>query len=257
MKFVALISGGKDSIFNCLQLVKAGHELVCLANLYPPQGNEMDCYMYQSVGSEMIELVAECLDKPLYRAPITGTPKKLDMEYDGKNCEGDEVEDLFELLKLVKEKHPDVTGVSSGAINSTYQKNRVENLCDRLGMTSEAMLWEVDQKDLLDQMIESGMHSILIKVASYGLNKSHLNREIGDLKDHLYKLNTEYGGHVCGEGGEFESLTLDCPLYKKKIVIDEFEIVMHVENAIDTVAYMKVKKAHTEEKPADAKMIAC
>lgn len=207
MKFVGLISGGKDSIFNCQQLIKQGHELVCLANLYPPSGNEMDCYMYQSVGSEMIELIAECLDKPLYRVPITGTPKKLEMEYSGKDCEGDEVEDLFELLKIVKEKHPEVQGVSSGAINSTYQKNRVENLCERLGMTSLAVLWEIEQKALLDSMIDGGMYSILIKVASYGLSRKHLNKSIEDLKEHLYKLNTEYGGHVCGEGGEFESLT--------------------------------------------------
>jgi diphthamide synthase (EF-2-diphthine--ammonia ligase) len=29
----------------------------------------------------------------------------------------------------------------------------------------------------------------------------------------------EHGFHPCGEGGEFESLTLDCPIYKKKIVM--------------------------------------
>jgi diphthine-ammonia ligase len=205
MKFVGLISGGKDSIFNCLQLVKAGHELVCLANLYPPTGGELDCYMYQSVGSEMIELVAEALQKPLFRRPITGTPKRLEMEYDGKNCEGDEVEDLFELLKEVKAAHPDVVGVSSGAINSTYQKNRVENLCERLDMVSLALLWEVDQKELLNSMIEGGMNSILIKVASYGLKKEYLGRTLTEMKPQLYKLADEYGGHVCGEGGEFES----------------------------------------------------
>lgn len=257
MKFVALISGGKDSIFNALQLVKAGHELVCLANLYPPNGNELDCYMYQSVGSEMIELIAQCLEKPLYRLPITGTPKRLEMTYDGKDCEGDEVEDLFELLKIVKEKHPDVVGVSSGAINSTYQKNRVENLCERLDMVSLALLWEVDQKELLNNMIESGMKSILIKVASYGLSKKNLNKTIEEMKPELYKLNEQFGGHVCGEGGEFESLTLDCPLYKKRIVIDDFDVVMHTDNGIDEVAYMKVKNAHLEEKDKDAQIIAC
>lgn len=219
MKFVALISGGKDSIFNILKLVEAGHELVCLANLYPVGKGELDSYMYQSVGSEMIELVAECLDKPLYRRPITGTPVRLEMEYDGKNSEGDEVEDLYLLLKEIKEKYPDVVGVSSGAINSTYQKNRVENLCERLDMISLALLWEVPQKELLDDMISNNMNSILIKVASYGLDKKCLNKTLAEMKPTLYKLSDEFGGHVCGEGGEFESLTLDCPLYKKKIVM--------------------------------------
>jgi diphthamide synthase (EF-2-diphthine--ammonia ligase) len=30
-------------------------------------GTELDSYMYQSVGSENIEKIAECLDKPLFR----------------------------------------------------------------------------------------------------------------------------------------------------------------------------------------------
>jgi diphthamide synthase (EF-2-diphthine--ammonia ligase) len=30
------------------------------------------------------------------------------------------VEDLYELLKEIKEKHPEIEGVSSGAIASTY-----------------------------------------------------------------------------------------------------------------------------------------
>lgn len=29
--------------------------------------------------------------------------------------------------------------------------------------------------------------------------------------------NDEYGSHVCGEGGEYETLTLDCPLFKRRI----------------------------------------
>ncbi len=29
--------------------------------------------------------------------------------------------------------------------------------------------------------------------------------------------NRRYGVNVCGEGGEYETFTLDCPLYKKRI----------------------------------------
>ena len=33
------------------------------------------------------------------------------------------------------------------------------------------------------------------------------------------KQNEKYGLNVCGEGGEYETLTLDCPIFKKKIVV--------------------------------------
>lgn len=67
MKIIGLISGGKDSIFNLMKCVEAGHEIVALGNLFPEEGNELDSYMYQSVGSEVIEQIAACMEKPLYR----------------------------------------------------------------------------------------------------------------------------------------------------------------------------------------------
>ena len=35
----------------------------------------------------------------------------------------------------------------------------------------------------------------------------------------VYQLHRKYGIHVCGEGGEYETFTLDCPLFKKRIVM--------------------------------------
>lgn len=102
MKIVGLISGGKDSIFNLVKCVQQGHEIVALANLYPEETDELDSYMYQSVGHEIIGLIAEAMQKPLYRRPIKGKPKVVDLEYGEKIDEEDEVEDLFELLKTVK-----------------------------------------------------------------------------------------------------------------------------------------------------------
>ena len=102
MKIVGLISGGKDSIFNLIKCVEAGHEIVALANLFPEETDELDSYMYQSVGHEIIELIGEAMQKPLYRRPIKGKAKIVDLEYGQNIDQEDEVEDLFELLKTVK-----------------------------------------------------------------------------------------------------------------------------------------------------------
>jgi diphthine-ammonia ligase len=53
MKVVGLISGGKDSIHNLLHCVALGHEVVCVANLRPPEVDEMDSFMFQTVGHEV------------------------------------------------------------------------------------------------------------------------------------------------------------------------------------------------------------
>lgn len=57
MRVIALVSGGKDSCYNMMQCVAAGHEVVALANLRPANHkDELDSYMYQTVGHEAIDL---------------------------------------------------------------------------------------------------------------------------------------------------------------------------------------------------------
>ena len=59
MKVVGLISGGKDSVFNLIECVAHGHEIVCLANLHGQEaGAELDSFMYQTVGVEITPLIA-------------------------------------------------------------------------------------------------------------------------------------------------------------------------------------------------------
>ncbi|KAG8560663.1 hypothetical protein GDO81_015071 [Engystomops pustulosus] len=166
MRAVALISGGKDSCYNMMQCVMAGHQVVALANLKPPESavDELDSYMYQTVGYQALDLYAEAMGLPLYRATLSGSSLNTGRGYTPQ--EGDEVEDLYRLLKLVKEKE-DIDSVSVGAILSDYQRVRVENVCQRLGLQPLAFLWRRKQEDLLNEMIDSGLQAVLIKVAAY------------------------------------------------------------------------------------------
>lgn len=243
MKVVALISGGKDSCFNMMKCIENDHSIVALANLYPPNNiMELDSYMYQSVGCNMIPLIAEAMGKvPLYQKQILGKPISIEDAYIGAII-GDEVEDLFELLKEVKEKEG-IEGVSVGAIHSNYQKVRVENICQRLGLEMLAYLWKLDQGDLLLEMIEKDVKAILIKVAALGLNFSHLGKYLEDIRPHLLLMEDKYGLNVCGEGGEFETLVLDCPLYKQSIQILESEIITHSKDDIAPVGFLNIKSA--------------
>ncbi|XP_077119979.1 diphthine--ammonia ligase isoform X1 [Ranitomeya variabilis] len=248
MRVVALISGGKDSCYNMMQCVTAGHQIVALANLRPPDSavDELDSYMYQTVGHQALDLYAEAMALPLYRATLSGSSLDTGRGYTPR--EGDEVEDLYRLLKLVKDKEA-VDSVSVGAILSDYQRVRVENVCQRLGLQPLAFLWRRKQEDLLNEMISSGLHAILIKVAAFGLDPDkHLGKSLEEMRPLLMRLSSQYGVHVCGEGGEYETLTLDCPLFRKKIIIDSSEVVMHSNDAFAPVAYLRVSKLHLEGK---------
>ncbi|PIC51408.1 hypothetical protein B9Z55_001931 [Caenorhabditis nigoni] len=249
MEVVGLISGGKDSCYNLMCAVREGHKIVALANLHPPKdsnSDELDSYMYQSVGADGVELYGEAMGLPLYRREISGQAKNQKANYE--KTEGDEVEDLFELLTEVKKNHPEVKGVSAGAILSSYQKVRVEDVCRRLDLTPLCFLWEREQNSLLSEMVENGVDAVLIKVAAIGLGEKHLCKTLADMAPIMKTLQDKYGVHPCGEGGEFESFVRDCPLFKKRIVIDETETVTHQDDPVAPVFYLRLKKMHLEDK---------
>ena len=68
-------------------------------------------------------------------------------------------------------------------------------------------------------MIDAGLVAVVIKVAGIGLTTKDLGKSLAELQPKLLKLNDLYGSHVCGEGGEYETLTLDSPMFKKRIVL--------------------------------------
>ncbi|XP_070578500.1 uncharacterized protein [Ptychodera flava] len=249
MRVVALISGGKDSCYNMMQCVAEGHEIVALANLRPNKKDEIDSYMFQSVGHDGIDLYAQAMDLPLYRRTIFGEAIVKDKDYVPDPM--DEVEDLFQLLHNIK-RHVDFEAVSVGAVLSDYQRTRVESVCSRLGLVSLAYLWRRDQQELLLEMILCQVKAIVIKIAALGLEPSkHLGKSIEEIYPHMVEMKLKYGLNVCGEGGEYETFTLDCPLFKKKIVLYESEKVLHSDNPVTPVAYLKLKNINLEDKPLD------
>lgn len=139
MKTVGLLSGGKDSVYNLLHCVVNNHEPVALATLGPPLGqgeyifrvksyyftadalahliDEIDSYMYQTVGNSGITSIAQALGLPLFEHTIQGTAVNMTSEYgsrqglakgNGKEVESaeDETEDLYQLLLKVKVSAP-------------------------------------------------------------------------------------------------------------------------------------------------------
>ena len=253
MRVVALLSGGKDSVYCAARARALGHDVVAAANLHPPAGSageppaqEMDSFTFQTVGHQAVAGIAACMGVPLFRRAITGGSLNQDLQY--RRSAGDEVEDLRALLEAVKRGVPGgVDAVCSGAIRSDYQRTRVEAVCTDLGLVPLAFLWRCPQPRLLGEMIEAGMECSLVKVAALGLDpEKHLGKTLGQLQAHLAKLHTLYGCHMCGEGGEYETLTLDSPIFDHgRLVVDS--AVVEAE-AGTGVGHWNITALHVEAK---------
>lgn len=228
MKLAALFTGGKDSTYAIYLAQKQGHEVVCLVTI---KSENPDSYMFHTPAIELTELQAESMEMPHIIASTEGEKEE-------------ELEDLELAIRIAKEKF-EFEGILTGALFSEYQRSRIEKICAKLGLECISPLWHKDQEEEMRELVEKGFEFIFTGIAAEGLDKSWLNRVIGfDDLEGLKKLKDKIGSNVAGEGGEFESLVLDCPLFKRRLVIEEFEILEEKEN----VARMVIRKVKLEEK---------
>ncbi|EYB22805.1 hypothetical protein SNK04_008254 [Fusarium graminearum] len=213
-----------------------------------PSDTDLNSFMYQTVGHEVLPLYAAATGLPLYRLPITGHAVRHERDYDAtveaqgkdKGDSGDETESMLPLLQAIVARHPEANAVCAGAILSTYQRTRVESIALRLGLVPLAYLWQypilppppgaiADDTQLLIDMANAGLEARIIKVASAGLDEDHLwervSSETGSsrVKSALRKFGSTQGAAALGEGGEFETLVLDGPssVFRKRISILE------------------------------------
>lgn len=241
MRFAALISGGKDSVHSLSQGIREGHELV--VSLHIKTEEEKDSYMFQHAGFELVSSIAECLQVPLLVQKTEGLAVNRNLEYE--KTEKDEVEDLFQLISRAKKEYG-IEGVSSGAIKSTYQYLRVENICKRLGLVSLAYLWGRNQRDLLKEMIDQGIEAVVVKAGEeplVGLVGKSIEEVSRKYQEYIREqINTSSGRlkeedyNICGEGGEYETITLNAPVFAKKISITDSSVV----KGPDGVAVLKI-----------------
>lgn len=203
MRVAALFSGGKDSTLAARLAEEDGHQVPYLVTM---RSGNPDSYMFHTVNVEAAGLQAEAWGKQWVQAWTAGEKER-------------ELDDL----KAALEGLP-IDGVVSGAIASSYQRDRVERICGELGLTHLSPLWGRDREELLMLVLGMGMRVIFTAVAANGLDESWLGRRLDEAAvKELLALSRDYGVDPCGEGGEYESMVLDAPWFRRKVVVSKAE----------------------------------
>ena len=83
----------------------------------------------------------------------------------------DELIDLKKALQKAKKKYR-IEGVVTGALYSNYQRERIEKVCDSLGLKIFSPLWHVSQEEEMREIIRAGFKIMLSSIAAYGDRKS-------------------------------------------------------------------------------------
>ncbi|WP_135820345.1 diphthine--ammonia ligase [Halostella litorea] len=214
--WVSLFSGGKDSSWALYRALERDLPVERLVTVHPGE----DSYMYHVPATDLAALAAESVGIEL----VDVDPGDLDAAAAADaGAQGDaELEPLeAALVALDDELDGGVAGVTAGAVESEFQTSRIEAMCERLGVELFAPLWQRDPETLAEAMIDAGFDIRIVQVAAYGLDESWLGRTLDrEALADLRELHDEYGVHVLGEGGEFETLVTDGPHMDRPIELD-------------------------------------
>lgn len=208
MKLGVLFSGGKDSTYTTYLAKKEGYELACLITLY---SENPDSYMFHTPSIKKTEKQAEAMSLPMLIVKTKGQKEK-------------ELTDLENAIEKAKKDYK-IEGIVTGALHSVYQAYRIQKICDELGLECFNPLWQKDEFEYLDELIKNNFKVIITGVSAYPLDSSWLGREINKefIKD-VKELHQKYKIHPAGEGGEFETFVLDCPLFQKPLEVKNKKI---------------------------------
>lgn len=203
----ALFSGGKDSTL-AIQLAESmGYRVEYLITVRPASD---ESYYFHYPNIWVTGLQARAMGKK----QIMVTARSVSKE--------DELHALRDAVELIRDE---VDGLLSGVSRSRSQHDFFRRICEELELEFIAPLWMRDPKQLLEKVVSSGIIAMIVGVAAMGLGKELLGRIIDqELIGLLHALSKKHGVDLLGEGGEFETLALDSPLFRKKIKILDHEI---------------------------------
>ncbi|MFY9982417.1 MAG: diphthine--ammonia ligase [Methanoregula sp.] len=226
MKLGVLCSGGKDSWFACY-LAMQKEEVACLISV---RSRNEESYMFHTPTTQLVPLQAEAAGLPLVTVETEG-------------IEEAELGDLSRAISHAVEQYG-IEGVVTGALLSVYQATRVQRICRDLDLWCFNPLWYTDPEIYMKELITSGFRAIITGVFAAPFSRDWLGREID--REALSGLQQYVRSHritLTGEGGEYETLVLDAPVFTKKIVIQESE-----KEYANFRGFLRVRRAVLEEK---------
>jgi len=201
VKAISLFSGGKDSYLSAKIAMEQGFDIVELVTIVPEEFS----MMYHYPNSGMSTYPGMLIDRPLVFLKET---------------------EIHEYLKELLGR--DIHAVVSGAVESEYQKTRIEKMCTDAGVISYSPLWRKDQELLLRELLMRGISAIMVSVSAEGLDQSYLGKEIDqEMLEKLLKVRERYGINIIGEGGEYESFVISDESTDRKVAIRKHDLEWH------------------------------
>ncbi|MEJ0103502.1 MAG: diphthine--ammonia ligase [Bacteroidota bacterium] len=197
-------SGGKDSCFALMQSIRDGYTPAVLLNVLNEEGKISRSH---GIPSRILQVQAALAGLPIHL--ISSSWQEYELHFTNA-------------LTGLKDQYQ-LTHAVFGDIDLQPHRDWEEKVCANAGLTAILPLWKQDRKQLINQMLESSIETMIVSC-----NEVMGNTFIGkiitpELVDELEALGVD----ACGENGEFHTLVLDCPLFDERLNVSIEDVLHH------------------------------
>ncbi len=201
MKVAVLWTGGKDSSLACYKAMK-DHDVAYMVTFIwqkPSESHPLSIMKYQSEAIKT-PFIWERLDPP-YEKSYRQAILELKAEYG-------------------------IEAVVTGDISyvDAFHGNWIDDICKGTGVEVIKPLWEKPRKALMEDLLASGFKVMFSCVKEPWLTADWVGKIITPelLKD-MEALHDKNGLDLCGENGEYHTMTLDAPFFTETIEVPKFK----------------------------------
>jgi len=202
LKVIVSWSGGKDSCLSLYRALNSGLEPVCLLNIATRAG---EGFRVHGLDPKIIVDQAKALELPIVQ----------------RTASWESYEQVFkEAVEEIK-CMLGAEGVVFGDIFLEEHRRWTIRVCEELGVKAFSPLYGEDEEKLMMEFLDAGFKAMIVCVKLDKLPEELLGRI---LDREVIKALENAGVDPCGEYGEYHTLVLDGPIFKKRIEVLEGRI---------------------------------
>ena len=215
MSCISSWSGGKDSCLAAYLALGQEYEISHLVNFI---SQEFKRVSFHGTEAKLIQLQSQAIGIPLLQKQTTWE------EYE------------LEFKEAVRSLLPQgVKGMVFGDIYLDEHKEWVERVCGELGIEAIEPLWNKDTEEVFTGFIDAGFKAIIVSAQAELIDEGWVGQRL-DRKflSYLKARNID----LCGENGEYHTLVVNGPLFKRRIEVIESKTINRDNHwLLDTVKY--------------------
>jgi uncharacterized protein (TIGR00290 family) len=225
-RVVASWSGGKDSCLACYKAMLDGFEVSHLINFISKDGRCMS----HGLDPKLILAQSQAIGIPTIQREVTW----------------DTYEEGFKTV-MKELKQIGVKGAVFGDIDISEHLDWVIRVCNEVGILYMEPLWHLDRVQILKEFINAGFEAIIVNAKADIFGEEWLGRKVDEsFIEDLRRLHSKYSFDICGEMGEYHTLVIDGPIFKRRIKISDSRRVL--KNGYWKYWLLDISRYYIEEK---------